>query len=129
MFEFIFMYSSFCSVFPLFVTSCFRMATLYCTCNYFSAYIFRLSRLRKGGHFDMTSVRNFPLKTSGGPTKNWQTGVRHPDEKRFRLTSRENAHLWEKERERRKTDCVHPKLKQAFTLILQTKIYVQDLKS
>ena len=30
----------------------------------------------------MTSVRNFPLKTSGGPTKNWQTGVRHPDEKK-----------------------------------------------
>jgi len=37
--------------------------------------------------------------------------------------------FWEKERERRKTDCVHPKLKQAFTLILKTKIYVQDLKS
>src|SRR4029434_3468276 len=104
------MYSSFCSVFPLFVTSCFRMSTLYCKCNYFSAYIFRLLRLRKGGYFEITPVRNFPLKTSGGPHKNWQTGVRHPDEKRFRLTSRGNV-TFRRKRER-KTDCVHPKLKQ-----------------
>ena len=83
----------------------------------------------EGGHFDMTSVRNFPLKTSGGPTKNWQTGVRHPDEKKVSpYLARECAPLGEREREK-KTDCVHPKLKQAFTLILKTKIYVQDLKS